>query len=292
MSSLLAKSRWLDIVAAVAASVSLGLLLYWPIRTSLATNAMAIQMVKSGSADARAIANIDCASPSVTSDLQLSDELHLEARLLVQKGHQMLLAGDCLGASRSWEQALVLDEKDVPTRLLLGIVYYWLGWPEKTHTLYRSLEASDRADWCESITRLSSLASSEGQRLEWLRLAFWVYPSRPAVRRLEENLPSAGRETELQFYLGMLVELAPSDLSDHWWAKGQLAGRAREWEDAIESYLQGLDYATDPDERKWLYMGAALGYRMLGNSACYLFLERMALTDGENVVPVEECLSR
>ena len=63
----------------------------------------------------------------------------------------------------------------------------------------------------------------------------------------------------------------------------------REWEQSIEEYLAGIRFAGDHDESRWLYKGAALGFRMLGDDECDRFFETVARTDGENVTPVERC---
>jgi tetratricopeptide (TPR) repeat protein len=196
-------------------------------------------------------------------------------RILAMMGNQAWQDGECEDASQYWERALSLDNFDNPTRFHLGMSYYLMGHPEKAGALLTQLNSGSMEKLLEVITRFG-FNKGDLEQLNWLKIAFWVYPSRTAMRRLDKTLTPMGRTDEVDFYYMKLVELAPADTFDHWWADGQLAGRNQEWEQALSSYRTGFSHAAGPEEMYRLFKGASLSSRMLGDLDCANYFQSLA----------------
>jgi tetratricopeptide (TPR) repeat protein len=199
--------------------------------------------------------------------------------------------GQCENAISSWESVIHEDSSHKVATYMLGVLYFKKGETYKALDTFENLSLRERRYVRETIARYFSTTATYSQKLEQLELAFWIHPSRPAVRRLQKHLSEAGRIAEVDFYYHELERIADQDTFDYWWARGQRALRDQQWELAVEAFVSGLSYAADEQESYWLLLDAERAFRALGNAYCADVFS--ALLQDVNSVPNadQRCLS-
>lgn len=197
-------------------------------------------------------------------------------RFFLYSGYGHLLQGQCEQASTAWENSLEINANNETTQFRLGLLYLQLEEFEKAYNLFQKLDLTTR----QKLPNVLPVRNLKPENLlEVLEIAFWIHPSRTTVRRLDEKLTEANRGNEKWFYYDKLVELAPTDTFDYWWARGEMAYKQNNWQVAAKAYYSGLLVTPEVENRHWLYGGLANSFRQLGNDECANYF-RMLLESG------------
>lgn len=176
--------------------------------------------------------------------------------------------GQCENAISSWESIIQEDDNNKVAFFMLGVLYFKKGEPYKALHTFEKLSLRERRYVRATIAHYFSTTATYSQQLEQFELAFWIDPSKPAVRRLYKHLSAAGRIAEVDFYYHELERIADQDTFDYWWARGQRALKDQQWELAIEAFVSGLSYTADEQERYLLLFDAEGAFRALGDAYC------------------------
>lgn len=242
-----------------------------------ALNAALVQMLEERVATHSLFSFVACqttAAPMPTALAGTRVDPSLSQRQLVYLGYQDLEAGRCEKAIHSWQAAVALDPTDRTTIYRLGLAYCRLGMLAEAQCTFQAFQ--DLAKIREHITAYGRYATTDNERVSWLEIAFCIDPSRTAFRRLEKNLPLVDREDEIPSYLSALVEWAPENTFDHWWARGSTAENERDWSGAKQFYLTAIDYAENSKDLELLYNSIARMFARLGDTVCAAHFEGLA----------------
>lgn len=217
---------------------------------------------------------------------EMTPQIISTERYAFLQGYTYLNNGQCNNALSSWESVIQEDNSNDIAAFMLGVLYFKKGETYKALDTFEKLSLRERRYVRETIARFFSTKTTSSQRLEQLELAFWIYPSRPAVRRLDKHLSQTGLDDEVTFYYHQLEQIADNDSFDHWWARGQQALRERKWKSAAEAFVNGLPHTTDEQETYWLLHGAEQAFRNLGHIECadtvHTFLEDVGSVPAAN----------
>lgn len=162
-------------------------------------------------------------------------------RALVNRGREAWLEGDCSRAQISWEQAHQITPQD-------PIVAFWLFWLSSAdeHALPSGLPTREIAQYA----RIAGLrAENEGMgdvAIEWYSLSLRLNPSREVSSQLAGVYLQEQRLGEAAAVWQQLAEATSQQDPEHWWALGQAAELAQDWELALQAYGEGVAVAEEP----------------------------------------------
>jgi tetratricopeptide (TPR) repeat protein len=164
-------------------------------------------------------------------------------RALVSSGRAYWLEGNCLEAEEAWRQALEYDWRDVLTA-------FWLfqASVDRPEVLPGELSAEAMAAYAFGAGRRAEDAAMSDVAEEWYELSLWLSPSRQAASRVSLLYISQGSLPDAIRAWRQVADSLPPDDSDHWWAEGQAAELAEEWEKAADAYVEACKLSEEPYE--------------------------------------------
>jgi tetratricopeptide (TPR) repeat protein len=162
------------------------------------------------------------------------------------------LLGDCETALDAWSNA---KSSDVVARLERANALYALGRAEEAVALYRQIDRA--AVYLTSRAELAEGSRDTSAAISWYELAVDVAPTLTTARELTTlYLESEQIEAAIAVWRRLADGTHEAD-PDHWWALGQSAELAEDWETAARAYERGEEQSDDPC-RFWEPQEAAL----------------------------------
>lgn len=246
-----------------------------PVTSYWSLNVRTLHMVKEHPSAGSIFGLVSCQAADSRTGSQMGEFVDhaTKQRETVYQGYRDWQAGHCGKAIESWQAAVELDPKDRWTEYRLGLAYCYLEMPLPAERTFRRFK--DLAQIREHVTAYGRDAITQKDRVSWQEVAFCVFPSRVAFRRLQENLPSVGREDEIAGFLVQLIERTSQDSFDYWWARGLAAENENDWRRAKDLYLTAMIYTREAKELDVLYSSAARMYQRLGDPVCATYLKQM-----------------
>jgi len=176
-------------------------------------------------------------------------------RALVNQGRVAWLEGECSEARANWEQALLAAPGD-------QVAAFWLFWASGTDTdrLPEGLSPEALAQAAYGAGQYAETAGAEGTAAAWYELSQDMGPSREAANRLARLYQREERLEEAIAVWQRLAAARPQECPDHWWALGQAAELAQEWEQASWAYGRGVEVTSEVAEDPydfWMRQGVA-----------------------------------
>lgn len=177
-----------------------------------------------------------------TSALALAlrlDETFLPAH--VNEGRAAWLAGDCARAQAAWVEVLQEDPANE-----IAALWAFLASGGDVEVVPLAAQRQGLAIYAFQMGQRAQAEGVETQARHWYELSLDLHAGRQATAALAALYRRAGDE---QGAIRLWEELAvalPANDPDHWWALGQAAALAQEWEQAALAYRQGAALATAP----------------------------------------------
>lgn len=172
-------------------------------------------------------------------------------RALVNQGRVAWLEGRCSEAWTGWEQALQATPTDQVTA-------FWLFWASGADTdeLPNNLSAGMLVQAAYGAGWRAETAGAESAAVAWYELSLDLNPTRETADRLARLYQQEDQLEEAIAAWQRVASALPRESPDHWWALGQAAELAQEWERAAWAYGQGIEVAEESYDF-WIQQGVA-----------------------------------
>lgn len=196
---------------------------------------------------------ISKAEPYIRLALELAPTYQ---RAWLNSGRVAWLEGRCNEAGSAWENALRLSCGDRVAGLLRFFSLYAVGHAEPWLAMLRSDQV------CSYAFYTGLRAEREGRQgaaLAWYEMAFAQVPERRVADRLAPLYVRDGKLDDGIATWERVADALPETDADHWWALGQAAELAQEWEQAAVAYETGVTLSDKPYDF-WMRAGTAYGW--------------------------------
>jgi tetratricopeptide (TPR) repeat protein len=162
-------------------------------------------------------------------------------RARLNAGRVAWLLGDCETALAAWSS---LESSDVIEQLERANGLYALGREEEALVLYREINGA--ADYLRMRGGLAEASRHTDAAVAWYELGIRVLPTLATAQSLAElYLESAQHDAAIAVWRRLGEGTQEAD-PDHWWALGQSAELAEDWETAARAYERGAERGDDP----------------------------------------------
>ncbi len=162
-----------------------------------------------------------------------------------------------------WEKASISNsDRHELWSFKLGIAYYCVD------NVTQSARAFARTESGAEFPLMMGLRAQKrndlNRALSWYQVAFLVCSDSVVAGRIVRIYEMQGQKDKILEVWQALAENNSVSSADHWWALGEAARYSGNWELAIQSYLNGLNYASGPDSFGF-YQHLAWMYEKTGN---------------------------
>jgi len=173
-------------------------------------------------------------------------------RARLSAGRIAWLLGDCETALDAWSS---LESSDVIARWERANGLYALGCEEEALVLYREINGA--AYYLHMRGEMAETSQGTDAALAWYELGMEVLPMEATAQRSAAlYLESEQRDAAIAVWRRLSEGTHEAD-PDHWWALGQSAELAEDWETAVRAYERGAEQSDNPC-RFWERQEAAL----------------------------------
>jgi tetratricopeptide (TPR) repeat protein len=156
-------------------------------------------------------------------------------------GRVAWLLGDCETALDAWSN---VESSDVIAHLERANGLCALGREEEALVLYREINGA--ADYLHMRGALAEASQRTDAAAAWYELGIRVLPTLATAQRLAELYQESEQHDAAVAVWRRLSEGTQEADPDHWWALGQSAELAEDWETAARVYDRGAERSHDP----------------------------------------------
>jgi tetratricopeptide (TPR) repeat protein len=163
-----------------------------------------------------------------------------DQKMLINAARRAYFSGDCETALTYWTLASENDPQSETAAIMR-----FLSAGSNMDMLPEGIGAAETAEFLEALGTWSEQNQRVDDAVYWFANAFEIWPSRSVADSLTRLQQDDDLErTSWQKLAGAL----PQDDPDHWWALGQQAELAQQFEEAVGYYGTGAQIAPDPFE--------------------------------------------